>query len=97
MESDPAYRLLQRHPRLDGIHPAGLQAQQRGHRLQVVLHPVVDLPDGGVLGHQRAVPPAHLGDVADQHQRADRHAGRQQRQGAREDRGTARLHLLPGR
>ena len=33
-------------------HPAGLQPQQRGDRLQVVLHPVVDLPDGGVLGHQ---------------------------------------------
>ena len=56
------------------LHPAGLQAQQRRHGLQVVLHPVVDLPDGGVLGDQRAVPAAHLGDVADQHQRADRHA-----------------------
>ena len=34
------------------VDPAGLQPQQRGDRLQVVLHPVVDLPDGGVLGDQ---------------------------------------------
>ena len=58
------------------LDPAGLQAQQGGDRLQVVLHPVVDLPDRGVLGDQRAVAAAHLGDVADQHQRADRHARR---------------------
>ena len=31
--------------------PAALQAQQRRDRLQVVLHPVVDLADRGVLRH----------------------------------------------
>ena len=56
---------------LGHVHPPGLQPQQRGHRLQVVLHPVVDLPDRGVLGDQLAVAAAQLGDVAQQHERAD--------------------------
>ena len=75
------------------VHPAGLQAQQRGHGLQVVLHPVVDLPDGGVLGDQGAVPAAYLGDVADQDQRADRHPGGHQRQRPGEHGGAARVDL----
>ncbi len=85
---DPADRLLQRRPRRPA-HPPGLQPQQRRHGLQVVLHPVVDLPDRGVLGHQCPVPAAYLGDVPDQHQRADRHPGRHQRQGPHQD-GRAR-------
>ena len=39
-----------------------LQPQQRRDRLQVVLHPVVDLPDGGVLRQQQAVPLAQLAE-----------------------------------
>ena len=34
------------------VDPAGLHPQQGRDRLQVVLHPVVDLPDGRVLGDQ---------------------------------------------
>jgi hypothetical protein len=45
-------------------HPPGLEAQQRGHRLQVVLHPVVDLADGRVLGQQLLLAAAQLADVA---------------------------------
>ena len=41
--------LAQRLPHRRVARPPGLHAQQRGHGLQVVLHPVVDLPDGGVL------------------------------------------------
>ena len=94
---DPAYRLLQRGPGVGRADPAGLQAQQRRHRLQVVLHPVVDLADGRVLGHQLPVPAADLGDVADQHQRADRHAGRHQRQRPLQHGRAAGLDLLAGR
>ena len=47
--------------------PPALQPQQRRDRLQVVLHPVVDLADRGVLREQQPVPAAQLGDVAQQH------------------------------
>ena len=77
--------------RLGVRQPAGLQAQQRRDRLQVVLHPVVDLADRGVLAQQQPVALAQLGDVAHQQQpaadrrlrrrrrRQDRHAPAQQR------------------
>ena len=52
---------------LGRLEAAALEPQQRRDRLQVVLHPVVDLADRGVLGEQQAVPPAQLGDVAEQH------------------------------
>ena len=42
-------------------HPPGLQPQQRGDGLQVVLHPVVDLADGRVLGEQLRLAAAQLG------------------------------------
>ena len=61
------------------VDPAGLQAQQRGHGLQVVLHPVVDLADGRVLGDQLAVAAAQVGHVAQQHQRAEVLPGRPER------------------
>ena len=67
---DPAYGLLERDPALGYADPAGLQPQQRRHRLQVVLHPVVDLADGRVLGDQLAVAAAQVGDVAQQDQPA---------------------------
>ena len=70
--------------------PPGLEAQQRRHRLQVVLHPVVDLADRGVLGDQLAVATAQLGDVAQQDQPADVLAGGAQRDGAR------RITVAPG-
>ena len=63
------------------VDPPGLEPQQRGHGLQVVLHPVVDLADGGVLGDQLAVAAAQVGDVAHQDQRADVLALRPQRDG----------------
>ena len=46
---------------------------------------------------QLPVPPPDLGDVADQHQRADRHAGRQQRQRPLQHGRAAGLDLLAGR
>ena len=52
------------------VHAAGLQPQQGGDRLQVVLHPVVDLPDGRVLGHQLSLAAAQFRHVAKQHRRA---------------------------
>ena len=51
IDDDPAHRLVQRLTAPTPIPgPAGLHPEQRGNRLQVVLHPMVDLPDGGVLG-----------------------------------------------
>ena len=53
------------------VDPAGLEAQQGRDRLEVVLHPVVDLADGGVLGDQLAVAAAQVGHVAHQDQPTD--------------------------
>ena len=41
--------------RASGSQPPTLQPQQRGDRLQVVLHPVVDLPDRRLLRDQLAL------------------------------------------
>ena len=78
----PSHRFDQRVTGLDVIGAARLQSQQRRHRLQVVLHPVMDLPDRRVLGQQRAIAPFDLGDVADQQGRTRRDAVLHQRQGA---------------
>ena len=64
--------------------PAALQAQQRRDRLQVVLHPVVDLADRGVLGQQQPVPAPQLGHVAGEHDRAGHRAVVDQRDAADE-------------
>ena len=84
--ADPAHRLRHRRLGLRVLQPAGLQPQQRRDRLEVVLHPVVDLADRRVLGHQHAVALADVGDVAHQQHAADdlaagedRHAAAQQR------------------
>ena len=69
--ADPADSLLEGQLGLRGVDPPCLEAQQGGHRLQVVLHPVVDLADRGVLGDQLPVAPAQVGDVAHQYQGAD--------------------------
>lgn len=69
--ADPTYGLLERE--LGGlvVDPTRLEAQQRGDGLEVVLHPVVDLADRGVLGDQLAVAAAQVGHVTDQDQPAD--------------------------
>ena len=91
-----------RHPpnrfdeRLSTLRVAGaarLQAQQRGHGLQVVLDPVMDLADRRVLGQQRAVAAFDLGDVADQHRRAHPRAVHHQRQRAQQHRRPTRVDL----
>ena len=56
--------------RLRRVEPPALQPQQRRDRLQVVLHPVVDLADRRVLRHEHPVPAAQVGDVAQQDERA---------------------------
>ncbi len=91
--ADPADRLLQRQPGRLGVHPPRLQAQQRGDGLEVVLHPVVDLADRGVLGHQLPVAPAQVGDVAHQDQRPDVVPLRAQRDGAHDQRHALRADL----
>ena len=92
----PAHRFLQRLPRFDICGAAGLQTQQRSHCLQVVLHPVVYLSDGGVLGQQCAIPTAQLGHVADQHQCPGRRCARAQGQRTEQHRGTGCLGFDPG-
>ena len=62
----PADGLVEGGPRLVVGQPPGLHPQQRRHRLQVVLDPVVDLADGRVLGQQVALAPAQLADVTQQ-------------------------------
>ena len=68
--TDAAHRLLDGGLGLGRRQAPTLQAQQRRDRLQVVLHPVVDLADGGVLGHEQPVASAQLRDVAEQHEPA---------------------------
>ena len=63
--------LGERLPRLIGVRPASLDAQQRCDRLQVVLDPVVDLADGRILGDELLLLVAQLRHVAAQHDRAD--------------------------
>lgn len=67
----PAHGFLQRLPAAVGVDAAGLKPQQGRHRLEVVLHPVVDLPDGGVLGDQFALAAAQFGDISEQDQGTD--------------------------
>ena len=68
---DPSHRLLEREAGRRLVDPPGLESQQRRDGLEVVLHPVVDLPDRRVLGDQLAVTAAQVGDVADQHHRPE--------------------------
>jgi hypothetical protein len=94
---DPAHRLLQRRAGLRRVEAPGLQPQQGGHRLQVVLHPVVDLADGGVLAQDLPVAAAQLADVAHQHQRPARLPARHQRQGPQQHGGPLCLDLALAR
>ena len=96
--TDAPHRLVERLAALLRVHPAGLEPQQGGHRLEVVLHPVVDLPDGRVLGDQLALAAAQFGDVAQQYERADAGALGLERDGAQLDDAAVALDLgLAGR
>ena len=53
---NPGHRIVEGDLRLRGGDATRLHPEQCSHRLQVVLHPVVDLPDGRVLGDQLGVP-----------------------------------------
>ena len=80
------------------LKPPALQPQQRRDRLQVVLHPVVDLADRRVLRQQQPVPAAQLGDVADEHDRPGHRAVVEQRDAADQHRHVRRpLDLLGDR
>ncbi len=93
----PADRLVERLAALYGIHPAGLKAQQCGNGLEIVLHPVVDFPDGGVLGDQFPLAAAQFGDIAQQHQGADMRSLGLERDGAQLDHTVTALDLeFPG-
>ena len=77
-----------------GAEPASLQPQQRRDGLEVVLHPVVDLADRGVLRQQDPVAATQVGDVADQDHRPGGPAPLEQRDGLDQHRGLAPLDLL---
>jgi hypothetical protein len=68
---DPPHGLLEPLLGLVADHPPGLHPQEGRDGLQVVLHPVMDLADGGVLGDQLHLPAAQLRNVAAQDQRAE--------------------------
>ena len=89
--ADPAHRLRHRRLGLRVLQPAGLQAQQRRDRLQVVLHPVVDLADRRVLADQQPVALAQVGDVADEQHAAGDLAAGQDRQAAAQQGDVRRL------
>ena len=89
----PAHRLLEGRPRLRCLEPARLQPQQRGHGLQVVLDPVMDLPDRGVLGDQFPLPVPQLGHVPEQDQRAGSRAANHERDRTQLNDRAVALHL----
>ena len=89
----PTHGLVERFPGLVAVRSPALDAQQRGNRLQVVLHPVVDLADGGILRDQFAFLMPHLGDVTAQHDGADALAPVADRDGAQRHRHPARLDV----
>ena len=91
--SDPADCLVERGPCLRGAEPPGLQPEQGGHRLQVVLNPVMDLPDRGVLGHQLTLAATQFGDVPDQHQGARPAPAHDQRNRTQLDHRAVSVHL----
>ena len=90
---DAAHGLGERIARLVGVRAPGLDAQQRRHGLQVVLHPVVDLADRRVLGDELALLVAQLGHVAAEHDGADALAAVADRDRAQRHRDTARLDV----
>ena len=92
----PPHRFDQRLAPLGIVGPARLQSQQRRDGLQIVLHPVVDLADGGVLGQQRAVAALDLGDIADEHRGPGGLPTGEQRDGAQQHRCAAGIQFHPG-
>ena len=92
---DPRHRVVQGDLHLRGGDPTSLHPEQRGHGLQVVLHPVVDLPDGGVLGDQLAFLAAQVAHIAAQHDRAHPIAAPHQRQHPDHQMGFAGHELGP--
>ncbi len=67
----PAHGLVEGLARFVRVRPARLDPQQRRHRLQVVLDPVVDLPDRRILRDELAFLVAQLRHITTQHDRAD--------------------------
>ena len=55
--------------RLGRVAATRLDAQQRGDRLQVVLHAMVDLADRRVLDLDLALAPPRLGEILHEHER----------------------------
>ncbi len=84
---DPALCLGQGYSAFGGIDAASLQAQQRGDRLEVVLHPMMDFPDRGVLCEKETVPPAHVGHVPDEDKAAGHLASGQEGDGPQQQGG----------
>ena len=82
---------------LPGSHPPRLDAEKRRDGLQIVLDPVVNLSDRGVLGHEQPVPPAQVAHVPEQHQRPGDHPLIEQRDAADDHRGLRFAHLLDRR
>ena len=69
--ADAPHRFLDGDARFGRREPASLKPEERRDRLQVVLHPVVDLADRRVLRDELAVTTSEVGDVA---QNGDRRA-----------------------
>ena len=80
-------------PALGHLEPPRLQPQQRGDRLQVVLHPVMDLADRRVLAHERPFAASQLGDVPEQDQGAHALAAGKQGDRPQPQRDTVGLDL----
>ena len=67
---DPAHRITQRLTSLLRLESPGLHPQQRGYCLEIVLDPVMDLADGGVLGDEHTITGTQVCGIPAEHQRA---------------------------
>ena len=75
------------------VGAAGLNPEQGCHGLQVVLDPVVDLADRGILRQEFALLVADLRGIPAQHDRADALTAVADRDGAQRHRHPARLDV----
>ena len=66
--TNPPFGLRERGTRLGRLQSPTLEPQERRDRLEVVLHPVMDLADRRVLREQQPIAPAEVADVTQEHE-----------------------------
>ena len=96
--ADPPHGLLDGGLGLIGGESTPLESEQCRDRLQVVLDPMMDLPDRRVLGQQHPITTTQFGDVTEEDERTGDGGPLEQRREPHQHRdGGADLEFLGGR